>query len=157
MDYRLDGLEVGEKGSEVRLAAPGSIHVTAKCAARWADPAKRHPTQIELVVNGYPVAHQDLIPDGKTRDIAFDAPIARSSWVALRVLGSSHTNPIFVLVDGKPIRASRRSAQWCLVSVDQCWKEKERFIQTSEHDDAVRAYDHAREAYRRILAECDSE
>jgi hypothetical protein len=158
MDYRLEGLEVGEKGSEVRLAAPRTVHLTAKCAARWADGnGKRRPDQIEVVVNGYPVAHQDLIADGKTRECAFDVPIAKSSWVALRILGSSHTNPIFVLVDGKPIRASRRSAEWCLASVEQCWKQKERFILPAEHEEAVRTYDHARQAYRRILAECAGE
>src|SRR5678816_1307493 len=79
----------------------------------------------------------------------------RSSWVALRILPSSHTNPIFVLVDGKPIRASRRSAEWCLKGVDQCWSQKERFIKPAELDEAKRAYAHAREAYKKILAECD--
>jgi hypothetical protein len=158
MDYALNGLEVGTKGSEVRLPAPAAVHVTAKCAARWPDAeGKGRPTQIEAVVNGYPVARQELIADGKTRDVAFDVPIAKSSWVALRVIGSSHTNPIFVIVDGKPIRASRRSAEWCAHSVEQCWKQKERFIAPAEHDAAVAVYDHARREYRRILAECAEE
>ena len=52
------------------------------------------------------------------------SPIERSSWVALRILPSSHTNPVFVLVDGKPVRASRQSAEWCLRAVDQCWSQK---------------------------------
>ena len=42
------------------------------------------------------------------RDVSFDVPIERSSWVALRILGTAHTNPVFVVVGGKPIRASRR-------------------------------------------------
>ena len=36
----------------------------------------------------------------------------RSSWAALRVYPSAHTNPVFVLVGGRPIRASHRSAEW---------------------------------------------
>jgi hypothetical protein len=157
MDFKVDGLEVGDKQSEVRLSAPGTVHVTVKCAARQLEGVQRLPQQVEVVVNGYPVSQQDLTPDGRTRDLKFDIPIAKSSWVALRVLGSSHTNPIFVIVDGKPIRASKRSAEWCLASVEQCWKQKERFIAPAEHEDAVRAYDHAREAYRRLISETAGE
>ena len=89
------------------------------------------------------------------QDVSFDVPVARSSWIALRILGSSHTNPIFVLVDGKPIRASRRSAQWCLDGVERCWTQKQRFIKADEMADAQQAYDHARQVYRRLVQECD--
>jgi hypothetical protein len=80
--------------------------------------------------------------------------IDRSSWVALRILPSSHSNPVFVLVDNKPIRASRRSVEWCLKGVDQCWSQKERFIKAAEKEDAKAAYAHARDVYRKRLAEC---
>ena len=82
-------------------------------------------------------------------------PIARSSWLALRILPSSHTNPIWVLVGGQPVRASRRSAEWCLKGVDQCWSQKEQFIAAAELDQAKADYEHARQTYRRLLAECD--
>ena len=71
-------------------------------------------TAVEVIVNGQSVATKRIVADGKLQDISFDAPIDRSSWVALRILPSSHTNPIFALVAGKPIRASRQSAEWCL-------------------------------------------
>src|SRR4029077_9397805 len=103
------------------------------------------------IVNGYPVAKTTVEADGQIRDVQFDVPIEKSSWVALRILPSSHTNPVFVLVDGKPIRASHRSAEWCLKGVDQCWSQKERFIKANEMADAKAAYEHAREAYRRII------
>ena len=48
-----------------------------------------------------------------------------SSWLALRIYKSSHSNPIWAIVDKKPVRASKRSAEWCLKSVEQCWKQKE--------------------------------
>jgi hypothetical protein len=87
-------------------------------------------------------------------DVTFDGlKFDRSSWVALRIFPSSHTNPIFVLVDGKPIRASKKSAEWCLKGVDQCWRSKQRFYAPAEMDDAKAAYDHARQVYRRILSE----
>ena len=85
--------------------------------------------------------------------MAFDVPIEQSSWVALRIYPSSHTNPVFVLVGGKPIRASKKSAEWCLKGVDQCWSQKERAIRAGEKDEARKAYDVAREAYRKILEE----
>jgi len=47
--------------------------------------------------------------------------IPHSSWVAVRILPSVHTNPIWVEVAGKPVRASRKSAEWCLKAVDVCW------------------------------------
>ncbi len=109
--------------------------------------------KVEVVVNGRPVAEQIIAADGRLRDVAFDVPIERSSWVTMRILGSSHTNPVFVLVGGQPIRASRRSAQWCLDCVDQCWSQKERTYAAPEMDDAKAAYEHARQTYRRILAE----
>ena len=89
---------------------------------------------VELIVNGFPVAKQTLVADGALRDLTFEVPVARSSWVALRILPSSHTNPIWVLVGGRPVRASRRSAEWCLKGVDQCWSQKEQFIAAAELD-----------------------
>ena len=81
--------------------------------------------------------------------------VERSSWIALRILPSSHTNPVFVLVEDEPIRASKRSAQWCLDGVDQCWTKKRGQIREDEREAAKAAFDAARDRYRWILAECD--
>ena len=178
MDFRVNDVAMGENGSELRLDAPATVHVSAKVAARLNEtpdlaitdlPYDKQPywslerarigqtrnVLLELIVNGYPVARQVIAADGVLRDVFFDVKIDRSSWVALRILPSSHTNPIFVLVNGRPIRASRRSAQWCLKGVDQCWSQKKRFIALKEMDDTKAAYEHARQAYRKILAECE--
>jgi hypothetical protein len=107
MDFKVDSVAVGENGSELRLAQPGTVHVTAKVAARLdekPDPAlKNRPydqqpywhlerarigdtrtVPVEVIVNSYPVAKQTLVADGTLRDIAFDVKLERSSWVALR-------------------------------------------------------------------------
>jgi hypothetical protein len=110
---------------------------------------------VELVMNGKPVARKNIVADGNVQDLAFDVQVERSSWVAVRILGSSHTNPIFVLVDGKPIRASRQSAQWCLAAVSQCWTQKAPKISKAELPDAQAAYDHAREIYTKLIAESE--
>jgi hypothetical protein len=176
IDFRVNDLPVGTNGSELRLAAPGSARVTAKVAALldaqvpdeesrrqlrpWslerARIASSREVPVEVIVNGVAVARRQIAADGAIRDITFDVPIERSSWVALRILPSSHTNPIFVLVDGKPIRASAKSAEWCLKAVDVCWKAKSPKISAAERPDAERAYEHARRVYRRILAESEA-
>ncbi len=167
---------MGENGSELKLAQPGKIKATARVAARLNEEAapeikRRNPGQkpywdierarvdgtrevaVELIVNGYPVAKKNIVADGRLQDVTFDTAIAHSSWIALRILPSSHTNPIFVVVGDEPIRASRRSAEWCLAGVDRCWSQKERFIKPAEMEDAKQAYAHARETYRKILGE----
>jgi hypothetical protein len=108
---------------------------------------------VELVVNGHVVETKELEADGHIEDIAFEHTPDRSSWVAVRVFPSCHTNPVFVELDGKPIRASKKSAQWCLDAVDVCWTQKVKQTRESEQAEAAKAYAVAREAYAKILAE----
>ena len=112
---------------------------------------------MEIVVDGKPVARKTIVADGQVRMLELDVPIARSSWIAARILPSSHTNPIFVVVNGKPMRPLRASAEWCLAAVDQCWTQKAPKITTRELPDARQAYDHAREVYRKLIAESDQQ
>ncbi|HLH53412.1 MAG TPA: CehA/McbA family metallohydrolase [Verrucomicrobiae bacterium] len=176
-DFKVNGVLMGEEESELRLDHPGKVRVTATVAALLDE--EPHPevghkpytdkpywdierarigesrqVPVELIVNGYSVARKTIEADGTMQPIAFDAQLDQSSWLALRILPSSHTNPIFVLVDQKPIRASRRSAQWCLDGVDRCWHQKERFIKADEMADAKAAYEHARQTYRMLLSQC---
>ena len=166
-----------DKTSEVDLAAPGTVHVTVKAAALL--DAVPHPeihnlpidqkpyfhierarigdsreVPVELIVNGQAVARKTLLADGVVRDISFDVPIEKSSWVAMRILASSHSNPIFVVVNGKPIRASRDSAEWCLTAVNQCWTQKAPKTSAAELPGALKAYNHARDVYQRLIQEC---
>ncbi len=108
---------------------------------------------VELIVNGYPVERREILADGSIHELEFHFTPPRSSWIATRILPSAHTNPIFVIVDGKPIRASKRSAQWCLDAVDVCWKQKEPQIRESERNAAEKAFEFARKEYRKILGE----
>ena len=110
---------------------------------------------VEVIVNGEPVATRPLHADGSIS--SFDIPIRldRSSWVAVRILPSVHTNPVFVLVDGDPIRANPKSAQWCIDAVRTCWQSKQPMIREQERPAARQAYDKAEAIYRDILAQCD--
>lgn len=109
---------------------------------------------VELVVNGFSVQQQEILADGSYHALAFEVRIDQSSWVSLRILPSSHANPLFVLVNGAPIRASRKSAQWCRTGVDVCWEQKSKRIRPSELAAAAAAFDHARATYDDILSEC---
>ena len=59
---------------------------------------------LEVIVNGYPVAKQNIAADGRQQEVAFDVKIDRSSWIALRQFPQMHTNPVVVRVAGAPVR-----------------------------------------------------
>ncbi|MGL4554419.1 MAG: CehA/McbA family metallohydrolase [Gemmataceae bacterium] len=179
IDFTANGLGVGLKGSEVKLDRPGTVALKASVAALlepeptaatekirsapWSGRpywdlervhvGKTRKVPVEVVVNGVPVATKEVEADGTEHAVAFDVKVQKSSWVALRVLGSSHTNPVWVTVDGKPVRASRKSAEWCLKGIDKCWEQKRRAIRPAERAEAEKAYDEARAVYRRVAAE----
>lgn len=180
MDFKVENTEVGTGNSEVNLATPGNVNVTLNTAAYlpkvpnsktgelpynerpyWDLERSRLGTTrnapVEVVVNGEVVAKKEIVADGSIQKLNFSVPISKSSWIAVRILPSSHTNPIFVLVGGKPIRASRRSAEWCLEGVNQCWTQKSPKISPADMPEAVKAYDHARDVYRRLISECSDE
>ncbi|HEV7226330.1 MAG TPA: CehA/McbA family metallohydrolase [Pirellulales bacterium] len=120
--------------------------------------AKTRKVPVELIVNGESVDTKEMDADGRVEELEFDFAPEQSCWVALRIFPSSHTNPVFVEVDGKPIRASKKSAQWCLDAVDVCWRHKSPAIREgAERDAAERAFEVARQAYRKILGEAGGE
>lgn len=108
---------------------------------------------VELVVNGQVVASQEVPADDKIHDVNFSTNIDRSSWVALRQFPQLHTNPVNVIVGRKPIRASRKSAQWCIGTIEQLWRVRGNGILASERDEAHETFQRAIEDYRRIAAE----
>lgn len=109
--------------------------------------------KVEIVVNGHPAASQMVKADGQSHDLAFTVPIQRSSWVALRCFPQLHTNPIEVIVDGKPIRASRDSARWCQEMIRLLWDNRWKKISESERPEAKAAFDRAIEFYKKIEGE----
>ena len=108
---------------------------------------------VEVIVNGEVAARREVVADGTVASLSIPIEITESSWVAVRILPSVHTNPVFVHVDGKPIRASGKSAQWCVDAVQTCWNSKQGQIRPAEQADAKAAYDRAEQRYRQILAE----
>jgi len=178
MDFAVNGTPAGTAASEVKLSAPGRVKVAVTAAANldvhpndalrqlrydekpyWdierARIGSSREVPVEVIVNGQRAAVQNLVADGRIRTLSFDVAVERSSWIAVRVLPSAHTNPVFVVVGGQPVRASKRSAQWCLDAVNQCWTQKAAQIRAAERDAARAAYDHAREVYKARIGESD--
>ena len=108
---------------------------------------------VEIIVNGEVVATKNLVADGHVEPMSFPIEITQSSWVAVRILPSVHTNPVFVQVGDKPIRASRRSAEWCQKAVTVCWEAKQNNIRAEEREAAKLAYDQAEAIYAKIREE----
>jgi len=178
MGFEVDGHKLGP--STLKLAAAKTVKAKALVSARltektsypmhnlnaaskpyWHLERARKPgtrtVKVALVVNGEETETKWIEADGTEQEIAFETRLEKSSWLALRILPSSHTNPIFVEVGGKPIRANKKSAEWCLKGVDQCWSQKKHLIAAAEMDDAKAAYEHARKAYRKIIGESEGE
>lgn len=176
-DFQVSGKQRGR--DSLALASPTEVEVTAHVAARL-EPTATDETRaiqraspydkpywhierarigdtrtvpVELVVNGIAVDRTEIIADGAPRAVTFHTRITQSSWVALRIYPSSHTNPIVVSVAGRPVRSSRDSAVWCRRGVDVCWEQKRQRIRPQELSAAADAYEHARRTYDSILRE----
>jgi hypothetical protein len=129
--FRADVVIMGEGGSQLSLPKPAPVIFRVRADAMLEGTPKsnikqrkftEHPfwhverariggtrtVPVELIQNGFVAATTTLLADGTLQDLEFKAGVARSSWVAIRILPSSHTNPIFVEVGNKPIRAFRR-------------------------------------------------
>lgn len=139
--------EVTERIRDSRLDAKPYWHIE-RCRI---DETRTVP--VEVIVNGYPAARQEIVADGATQALEFDVEIPHSSWIAVRILPSVHTNPVFVEVGGEPIRASRRSAEWCREAVDVCWNSKQGQIREADREAAQAAYEEAAAIYERIAEE----
>jgi len=108
---------------------------------------------VEIIVNGRPAASARVPADGKIHSLQFRVPVVRSSWVALRQFPQLHTNPVNVRVGDTPIRASRRSALWCIETIERLREQRRNSIREPERAAAMQAYDEAVEEFRRLAAE----
>lgn len=178
LEFKVNGRSSTD--GDVELSEPGNIHIEALVAARL-DPARdshlekylaspihvispawhlerarigtTRDVPLELIVNGVAADRLNIPADGPPRAVSFKTNLARSSWVCLRILPSAHTHPMVVSVAKRPIRTSKRSAEWCRACVDKLWEVKSPFIRESERPAALEAYNHARKTYDTIIEE----
>src|SRR5215203_267593 len=176
IDFSVNGVEAGTKNSELKIEKETAVNIVAKVAALLPEQqdengamiaqrpldsqpywniersriGKGRKVRVELIVNGEAVDTTEIIADGAWKNINFQYAIKQSSWIALRIFPSAHTNPVFVLVNNKPISV-HKSAEWCRDAVDQCWKMKKTGIRAEERSAAEAAYNNARKIYERII------
>lgn len=168
IDFRVSNVEMGKR--DVKLSRPAKVTATVQVAAMlnetpepkrkanvkpyWDVEQARVGTSrkvpVELVVNGVAVERTEVEADGVMREVKFTTRIERSSWLAVRVLPSSHTNPIWVTVGEDPVR-EKKSIEWCLKAVDLCEQQKTGRVKLSERGEMTRAYEYARQEYRERL------
>lgn len=179
IDYTVNDIEAGTHDSKVDLSREGVVKIKARVIANLSEeqdakgaaiaqrPLTEQPywnierarigasrkVRVVLIINGEAADSTDIVADGQWKDVAFEHAIHHSSWIALRIYPSSHTNPVFVLVNGRPIR-ELKSAEWCRKAVDQCWNMKQGNIRPEERAAAGDAYNDARGVYDRIIRDC---
>ena len=176
MNFTVGTVRVGEENSELRLPSASKVAVSVLASAYlpihpeksvhqlpydekpyWDVERARigdsRDVSVEIVLNGKVISSKILLADGTPHELKFEVPVSSSSWIAARIIPAAHTNPVFVIVGGKPIRASRRSAEWALKGVNQCWSQKAALISAGELRQAKQAYDHAREVYQQLIRE----
>ena len=147
-------VELGLKESELRIDGPKEVTFTVNAASNT---KASETVQVELIVNGYPVAAQPLKTDGTQQVVTFPYTLKKSSWVATRIYPHAHTNPIFVVVDDQPVRGPVESMRWCLAGVEQCWNSKKNMYALDEQLDAREAYNHARAVYQELIRQAESQ
>lgn len=141
------GTEVASAG---RAVAGDTVLLHRDRSSDWIQGGDR---KVEVIVNGEAVATRSVPADGQVHRIELDLSIDQSSWVALRQFPQLHSNPVNVLVAGKPIRASRRSARWCVEMTKLLWTNRERTISPAERDAAKKAFDHTIEVFTGLAEE----
>ena len=185
LDFAVDGVGVGSRSesgiSRLDLKKSSTVNVTFDATALLEEQQTEKTRQIrgrrldekpywhiercriedtrnvpvEVIVNGEVVATKTMLADGSNTFFEIPVEINKSSWVAVRILPSVHTNPVFIHVDNQPIRASSKSADWCVQAVQTCWNSKKGRIREEERDAAKAAYDKAEAIYRSIAGESD--
>jgi hypothetical protein len=176
MFFSVNDQEAGTSSSTLALSGRQDIRIKAKVAAYlpeqqdaegvktaaapltempyWdierARIGKTRKVGVTLIVNGEAVDTMQVEADGAVRELNFSYPLQQSSWVALRIYPSAHSNPIFIEMDKKPV-LEKKSAAWCLSALDQCWKMKEPNIRDAEKQAAAKAYEKARNIYKQLM------
>ena len=176
IDFSVDEIRLGRNESRLSIKSAKNVSINVKAAAYlteqrdeigqiiasltpyqspyWHIERSRIPNSrkvdVELIVNGEVVKKSPIPANGSWQSLDFEHQLEHSSWVAVRIPFSAHSNPIFVEIDEQPIRV-KKSISWCRAAVDQCWSEKKDRIAADEQEAAREAYDHARKVYDNML------
>ncbi|HRX82435.1 MAG TPA: hypothetical protein P5307_25390 [Pirellulaceae bacterium] len=103
------------------------------------------------------VNKRQLPADYTIHSVEFSTRIERSSWVAIRQFPQLHTNPVNVIIDEQPVRASRNSELWCAEMTKLLWMNRRSRIADHERSEAEETFQRAIRRYEQIVRECPAE
>jgi hypothetical protein len=142
-------------GDEMEIAAGGKVNVKVV----WTS-VKDQEGSIEIVCNGKVVAsHPVKAGPGKPASMDVEIPVTKSSWISARRNNDrghqSHASPVYVIVAGSPVHASREDALYFVKWIDTVLKNIEdggpwRKYFTSDIETVRKRYLQAADIYRKI-------
>jgi cysteine-rich repeat protein len=141
LNLRVNGARIG---SEVQVASAEAVTVAIDGRFAASD-------TVEILANGAAVASIPVGPGAQAASIPLILP--KSSWVVAR---SAHdlTNPVYVLVDAKPIRASASDAcYWARYMDHLSGIMRRRGLLGETQDQALNAYADAKDIFLQRFAE----
>ncbi|HEY5917849.1 MAG TPA: CehA/McbA family metallohydrolase [Chryseolinea sp.] len=159
IDFKVNGQH--GPGSEIKLKQKGNVSLEVTWTAR-----KELKGKIELVSNGIVIATLDATAKpGTPIVLKTTVEIAKSAWICARRMDDrghqTHSAPVYIIVDEKPIRASAADAQFFMTWIDNLLKKTSAggsFARYFTHDlDKVQGrYRKAREIYDKIRVEAQA-
>jgi hypothetical protein len=145
-------------GADIKIKNRGTVVMEVKWTA-----VKEFTGRIELVMNGKVVATQTGTAKPGAPLILRDAKeFDQSGWICARRMDENehqtHTAPVYITVNKKPVRASAADAQYFVSWIDNILKNIasggiwERYF-TRDQDAVQKRYQKARDVYSKILIE----
>ena len=150
-----------EPGDEISIKNKGTVTIEVKWTA-----VKELSGTIELVSNGKVVSSQSgAVMPGKPLILEASKEFTESGWICARRMDEkghqTHTAPIYITVNEKPVRASAEDAEYFVKWIDNIlnniapggvWNH----FFTHDIETVQNQYQKAREIYSKILAEAQA-
>ena len=155
-------LDVAGKGmgEELEVARGDRVTLTATAESLF----EMH--RLEIVRNGEVVHTVEATGDGKSLGVELEVQVEESGWIAARVLGPpqhgamdsylfAHTNPVFLIADGEPVR-SREDAAFFVRWIDQVLEElraMDRWDDPAHKAEVLSTFEEGRRLYQAQIEE----
>lgn len=145
-------------GDDIKIRDSGTVSVEVKWTA-----VKELKGRIELVSNGKVVASQSgIAKPGTPVILKANQEFTSSGWICARRMDENghqtHSAPVYITVDRKPVRASAEDAQYFITWIQNILEKTapggawSRYF-THDHDTVQKRYRKAKDIYSKILLE----
>lgn len=149
-------------GGELRVSKGESVDVSVTARSIFV------MDRLEIIQNGRVIHTLEATGDRKELEATLRVPIESSGWIAARVLGPpqhgvmdsylfAHTNPVFIIADGEPIRSSEDAAyfvQWIDANIERL-KAMDSYDDPAQLDEVFATFERGRALYQAQVDEGD--